>query len=277
MQYFWLLLLGLTVGSFGTLIGAGGGFLLMPILLLAFPNREPASLTAISLAVVFFNATSGSYSYAKMKRVDFRSGLLFLLTGVPGAVAGAYVVRYVPRHVFDFVFGLFLLAGGFLVFVRTLGVSGHKHQSGPTFARDFVDADEIRHIYGYNLTLGMSLSFAVGLVSSLLGIGGGIIHVPAMVNMLSFPVHVATATSHFVLAVMAMAGTVVHMIDGTLGWAELPKLLPLAAGAVIGARAGAHMSRRVGGHWIMRSLAVALGLVGLRILVSAIVAFLSPP
>jgi hypothetical protein len=275
MQYLWLLLLGLAVGAFGTLIGAGGGFILMPVLLLACPDKEPATLTAISLAVVFFNASSGSYSYTRMKRVDFKSGLWFLLTGVPGAVAGAYVVHYIPRQAFNLVFGALLLAGSGFIFLRTFGGGGPKHASRPAFTRTFVDAEGVRHVYGYNLALGMALSFAVGLASSLLGIGGGIIHVPAMVSILNFPVHIATATSHFILAAMAMAGTVVHIVEGALGWSDLPNVLPLAAGAVVGARAGAHMSTRIHGRWIMRSLAVALGLVGVRVLVPAIATMLS--
>ena len=63
-DYFWLIGLGLGVGLYGTLIGAGGGFVLMPVLLLLYPEMKPENLTAISLAVVFFNAASGTESYA---------------------------------------------------------------------------------------------------------------------------------------------------------------------------------------------------------------------
>ncbi len=275
MQYIWLLLLGLGVGSFGTLIGAGGGFILMPILLLAYPDGSPAALTAISLAVVFFNASSGSYSYARMKRVDFRSGLLFLATGIPGAIAGAYLVNFIPREAFNYAFGLLLLAGGIFVFLQTYRHEWRTHRFRPTLTRTIADAEGTRYAYGYNLPCGMALSFTVGLASSILGIGGGIIHVPAMVNLLNFPVHIATATSHFILAVMSLAGTVVHILDGSLRWADAPKLLALAGGAVVGARGGAHMSKRVHGRWIMRGLAAALVLVGVRVLILAITSTIS--
>jgi len=270
MEYFLLMLLGLAIGAFGTLIGAGGGFILMPILLLAYPGTKPATLTAISLGVVFFNAASGSYSYARMKRVDFRSGFLFLLTGVPGAIAGAYLIRFVPRQAFNLVFGLFLLAGGLFIFIRTFSRGGTSRIRG-AFHRSFIDAEGIRHAYAYDLALAMILSFAVGVASSMLGIGGGIIHVPVMVSLLNFPVHIATATSHFILAVMSMTATAIHVMDGSLGWAEAPGLLSIAAGAVVGAQLGARMSRYIHGRWIMRSLAAALGLVGIRILILAFV------
>ncbi len=70
MSTFALFLLGLTVGTFGTLIGAGGGFLLVPVLLILYPRLEPEVVTAISLAVVFLNATSGSVAYGRMKKTD---------------------------------------------------------------------------------------------------------------------------------------------------------------------------------------------------------------
>jgi uncharacterized membrane protein YfcA len=86
--------------------------------------------------------------------------------------------------------------------------------------------------------------------------------------LLGFPVHVATATSHFVLAATTLAGSVVHVMDGSLrGW--LGQLVCLAGGAVVGAQLGARLSRRIHGRWIMRALAIALALAGIRILMSA--------
>jgi len=242
----------------------------MPILLLVYPGTEPATLTAISLAMVFFNASSGSYSYARMGRVDFTSGLLFLLTGVPGAITGAYAIHWVPRQAFNFLFGLFLLVGGGFLFVRTYLAGERKPRVRATFRRILIDAEGTHHSYAYNLALGMALSFAVGMASSMLGIGGGIIHVPAMVNLLDFPVHIATATSHFILAIMLLTATAIHLFDGALGREELPHVLAIAAGAVVGAQVGARLSRRIHGRWIMRSLAVALSLVGVRILILAL-------
>jgi uncharacterized membrane protein YfcA len=83
-------------------------------------------------------------------------------------------------------------------------------------------------------------------------------------------VHIATATSQFILAVMALTGTLIQVADGSLGWGEAPRLLMLAVGAIAGAQIGARMSSRIHECWIMRSLAVALGLVGVRVLVLAL-------
>ncbi len=92
--------LGLAVGSFGTLIGAGGGFVLMPLPLL-YPKERPSQLTAISLAVVFFNALSGSGAYARMKRIDYQAGWTIALATVPGAILGAVTTSLISRRLFD--------------------------------------------------------------------------------------------------------------------------------------------------------------------------------
>ncbi|MBP1740486.1 MAG: putative permease [Deltaproteobacteria bacterium] len=92
--------LGFGVGAYGTLIGAGGGFVLMPLLLILYPKESPEILTSISLAVVFFNALSGSEAYGLMRRIDYRSGLMFAAATVPGAVVGAMNTSHVPSPTF---------------------------------------------------------------------------------------------------------------------------------------------------------------------------------
>jgi len=86
---------------------------------------------------------------------------------------------------------------------------------------------------------------------------------------LNFPVHIATATSHFILSVMALAGTLTHIVTGTFQ-SGVRRTIMLSLGVVIGAQFGARLSNRIKGDWIIRGLAVALALVGLRLFWSAI-------
>ncbi len=97
MMWGLLAFIGLFIGAFGTLIGVAGGFLLVPILLFLYPQETPATITSITLTVAFFNALSGSIAYGRLRRIDYRSGLLFSLVAVPGAIIGALMVAlYMP-------------------------------------------------------------------------------------------------------------------------------------------------------------------------------------
>lgn len=269
--YVGLIALGAGVGAYGTLIGAGGGFVLMPVLLLLYPNQSAELLTSISLAVVFFNALSGSEAYALMKRVDYRSGLLFAAATVPGAVIGAINTSYIPRRAFDLIFGVLLVAAAILLSSGRRPRSADCHASRFSrycVARRIVDSHGTEYRYSFNYLLGMVISAVVGYASSFLGIGGGIIHVPALSYFLGFPVHIATATSHFVLAIMALTGTLVHIATGTFAHG-VHRTMALSIGVLLGAQIGARLSDRIKGNWILKGLAIALGVVGLRILAAA--------
>ncbi len=262
-----LFALGIGVGVFGTLIGAGGGFILVPILLLLFPNQNPSVLTAASLFVVMMNAGSGTIAYARMKRVDYKSALLFSLATIPGAVLGAVATSHVERRAFDLVFGalLILVCAFLLIFPeRKVKRAAALHKSAHT-KRTITDSAGTTHEYVFDLRLGLLISGFVGFISSFLGIGGGIVHVPALSHLLDFPVHIATATSHFILAITALVGTLTHLVQSR-GAFEWNLALPIGFGALAGAQLGAILSNKVHGAGIIRALAGALGLVGIRIL-----------
>ena len=267
-KYLALMALGFGVGAYGTLIGAGGGFVLMPLLLILYPKESPEILTSISLAVVFFNALSGSEAYGLMKRIDYRSGFMFAAATVPGAVVGAMNTSHVPRYLFDIIFSVLMVAAAVFLLFRPGAPKATSQKSSDSryrITRHLVDAHGHHYDYSFNPLLGIGLSLFVGYASSFLGIGGGIIHVPVLGYFLHFPVHVATATSHFVLAIMALTGTVVHILTGTFTHG-VHRTMALAIGVAVGAQLGAHFSEKIQGTWIIRSLALALGLVGIRIL-----------
>jgi uncharacterized membrane protein YfcA len=258
--------LGVVVGAFGTLIGAGGGFILVPVLLLLYPNKSPETITSISLAVVFLNSLSGSISYARMKLIDYKSGLLLASTTVPASILGAYTTAFLPRRLFDGIFALLLIIMAVYLFVNSKGNEGEEERKeSHTFNRTMVDAEGVVYTYSFNPILGLITGAFIGYISSLLGIGGGIIHVPVLIHLLNFPVHLATATSHFMLAIMSLSGTLVHLQNGLLA-DGIDQIAAIGAGVVIGAPLGAKLSRRVKGNWIQRSLAVALALVSIRLM-----------
>jgi len=255
---------GVLIGALGTLIGAGGGFLLVPALIVVEPSWSTQTVTAFSLAVVAANASAGALSYWRQARVDLRTFPLFALAATPGAILGAYATRFIPRHAFDIGFGGVLLLVSAWLILRPHARAGLGFG---TTQRTIVDASGKTYEWRFSLRLGIAASVVVGFVSSLLGIGGGIVHVPFMIAVLGFPEHIATATSHAVLAVTAIVGSLVHVIHGDYRgiWTLT---LATAAGALIGAPIGARLSQRLSGATITRILAIALGSVALRLIVA---------
>ncbi|HVS98938.1 MAG TPA: sulfite exporter TauE/SafE family protein [Solirubrobacterales bacterium] len=270
MHYVYLALLGLVVGAFGTLVGAGGGFILTPVLLVVYPELTPAQITSISLLVVFFNALSGSFAYARLRRIDYRSGLRFAAAGIPGSILGALAVHLVPTHVFDLIMAVVLT----ILSVVVVRLRPHHERSAPrgeTRARKLVDARGEVYRYHVPLARGTVYSAGVGFLSSFLGIGGGVIHVPLMTGALGFPTHIATATSHFVLVFMAGTGSATHLIGGTLTVGHgLRRAIALSIGVLPGAQLGARLSRRLTGPTIRKFLGIALFGLAVRLLVSAV-------
>lgn len=266
LQLIWLIPMGYFVGAFGTLIGAGGGFILVPILLLIYPDKSPETITSISLAVVFFNAVSGSIAYEKMKKIDYKSGLVFAAATIPGSIIGALITSYIPRRLFDGIFGLvIILLSVYLGLKKEATVKECIKDICYKCERKITDAEGNTFEYSYNKVTGIVISLFIGFISSLLGIGGGIIHVPALIHILNFPVHLATATSQFILAIGAFTGSTIHLIEGELV-NGLMQVVGLSIGVIFGAQLGAKLSKKIKGTHIIQALAIALGIVGIRIL-----------
>lgn len=266
---FVLLITGFLIGTIGTLIGAGGGFLLVPLLIFTHPGLTPEIITAISIALVASNAISGSVAYARAKRIDYKAGILFALFTIPGSILGVYVTKYIPPHTFSIIFGMLLISLSLFLFFKknaVASIGGETDATGLTYQK-LIDRERTVFEYAYSKPAGIFVSILVGFLSPLLGIGGGIIHVPAMVHWLHFPVYVATATSHFILAIMSTVSVIAHAVQGNYNDpAVLHMILWLAAGAIIGAQAGAFLSHKIKTTVIIKSLAVCLGLVGIRLL-----------
>jgi len=242
---FWVL--GIAIGAFGTLVGIGGGFFLVPFFILVL-HWSPQHAVGTSLFVVFLNAVSGSFAYIKQKKVYYDAALRFSLATLPGSIIGSYMVQYFSGNGFHIIFGIaLLLLALFMVF--------HPSVKG-------VEENFQKESFSYNRPLGIGISVIVGFLSSMLGIGGGLIHVPAMVYLLLFPAHIATATSHFVLAISTFFGVTSHLL---LGHVLLLPAITIGTGAVIGAQAGAKLSLKVKSRRIILLLSFALFSIGLRL------------
>jgi uncharacterized membrane protein YfcA len=212
----------------------------------------------MTLTVVFFNAYGGTWAYAQGKRIDYAAGVLFALTGVPGALLGTEIVKEIPRGQFDVLFAALLIGLGVYLVIRPM--RGGFSADGRTSTITWDTADGNRR-----LLVGAIASAYLGLMSSLLGIGGGILHVPLLIRVLGFNPHTATATSHFVLAIVTFTGALKHLLQGDLDGVLAPTTY-LALGVMMGAPLGAAVSYWLRGPLLVRLLALALMGVGARLL-----------
>lgn len=268
-----LILIGFLIGSIGTLIGAGGGFILVPLLILT-TSFDPNAITSISMAVVACNAISGSFAYIRAKKVDYKAGIIFAICTIPGSILGVLTTKVIPRNTFDVIFGIVLLGLSIFLFLKggkRKVFDKQVHYKKGMVKQELTDKEGKYYSYTYDIRYGMILSVFVGYFSPLLGIGGGIIHVPAMTEWLLFPVHIATATSHFILAIMATVSVITHYFEGSYHDPLVMKMvIGLVIGVIPGAQLGAYLSKHVRDKIIIRSLAFCLGIVAVRIFVSGI-------
>lgn len=257
MDIILFLLLGIGVGTFGTLVGIGGGLICVPIFILFLSDggvypyfHTAAQIAGTSLVVVMANAMSGTLAYIRQKRVLFSAAVPFAIATLPGAVLGSWIVNKFSTPMLDLYFGIFLLLMSIIMYWN----STHKPVS---------NIMELPKDFQYNRTLGIVASLGVGFLSSIFGIGGGVIHVPLMIYLLGFPVHVATATSHFVLACSSAFGVISHFMLDHIIW--IPAIC-ISIGAAIGAQIGAKLSKKTKSKVILMLLSLAMFALGIRLI-----------
>lgn len=251
MESIFLFVVGIFVGMMGTIIGVGGGFIVVPLLTIGF-SLSPQQAVGISMCIVALNALSGTVAYAKQKRIDYKTGILFASATLPGSFLGAYFLQRISKPVFDVGFGIFLICLASYMFFRPAIKSDVHKIDMLTFQRP-----------EYSKTLGFVISFFVGFVASMAGIGGGVVHVPAMIYLFGFPPFIAIPTSHFILAISATFAAGSHAFIGEIDWSFVPYL---GVGAVLGAQAGGKLSHKIKSAWVLRGLLVAIILVAIRLI-----------
>jgi hypothetical protein len=251
----WVLLpTGVAVGLVGSLIGAGGGFFVVPFLILHYGfTKEHA--TAVSLAIVLLNAASASVANARRRRIDYRTAAALAAGTLPGAWIGRELVARLSPRAFSLSFAALLTAVAVYLVVVRLREGGGILPGKP---REHADAEGRVHRYRVNLPIGAAVSLVVGLVSSLFGVGGGLLLVPFMVAGFGMPTILAAASAQFVFLFTASAGVAASAAGGHMSSAGVLVLVLMGAGVVLGAQAGVRAARRVRDRIVRWALAAVL-------------------
>ncbi len=252
-----ILAAGTFAGGLGATLGIGGGVFLVPFLTLVmgFPIGVAA---AISLTTVIGTSSSVSAGRTGSHLINYRLGMVLEVATAAGSLLGGITAQYMNAHVLERIFAI--VAGG--VAVTTLSrlnrrnvIVGGDFDCGPLGGR-YVE-EESGGVVSYRvkrMPLALAASFVAGNVSSLLGIGGGIIKVPVLNTWCGVPLRPAAATSAFMIGVTATAGAIIYYGNG--------QLVPgLAAAAILGVQAGSAAGLRLGASVSSRSLKILLAAV----------------
>ena len=265
-------LIGLGSGAYGVLVGAGGGFILGPALLV-MSDSAPENVAGTVLTAIALNSALVAWTYRKTGVVDYRSGLLFAAAAAPGAVIGAMGAGAVAPEAFRIAFGvLLILLAAYLALrpaVSDDGGGGERGGGPRLFAatvktRTIRTSDGETRVYTFDETPATSFNVALGFVSSFFGVGGGFLRTPILVTVFGFPVRVAAASSVFALAIYGGAGAATHLALGHIE--PFPTLVFGGVGLALGGQIGARLSGRVKGAWIMRMLLVVVLALGIRLI-----------
>jgi uncharacterized membrane protein YfcA len=230
--------IGVAASIFGSIVGLGGGFVIIPVLRIAF-GVPPAQVAGTSLIMVLANTGASTFGYLRHRIVDLSLALPFTVGGVPGSVIGVFAVKRFSPSGFDIAYGCVLIVLAVLVIRRRTVTS--RAAGERTFAHD--------------PRVGVLAGFGIGFFSSLFGIGGGIVLIPLLLIAARMPPHVVTATSAFVITMTAPVGIVTHALAGDVDW---PFTLPLVAGGLVGGSIGPLIQKRVSSPTLITLLATAL-------------------
>jgi uncharacterized protein len=253
---------GILIGVVGTLIGAGGGFIHVPVLII-FYGFSPQHAIGTSMAVVMLNAISGTFYYIAQKRIDYEIAIKFAVAASPGVFIGALLSQLFNISSFSIIFSVLLFILSYYLFSgKEFSVVRTKATTTPQ-TRHLKDASGAEYSYAPDMSVGLSASTLVGIFSGLFGIGGGIIHVPLMYSALGIPVHIATATSHCILAITSFLGSAVFV---GLGYVDLDYAVVLGIGTIIGASYGARLSLKTHPYIIKKVIAICLFFLAVRLL-----------
>lgn len=250
-----MLIFSIGVGFLGALFGIGGGTILTPVLV-AFFHVNIKEAIATSVVAVVATSTAGGSRYVDQQITNVRLAMFLEVSTTAGALTGALLTLIVSAPVLLFVLSAFLL------FCSILQIKGRRTEVERIKRGGFASVEDDRVAKALRLSsayhdaaegrevkykvrgsvIGSLVSYLAGIASGLLGIGGGVIQVPAMNKLMNIPIKAAIATSKFMIGVTASTAAILYFVSGLVN----PVLVaPVAVGVVIGATIGTFVMNRV--------------------------------
>src|SRR5699024_6315354 len=255
------LIIGFLSAFVGSLVGLGGGIVFVPAMLFLYDNvvsfnwATPQTIVGISLITMVFTGLSSTLAYYKLKRLDIRMGLFFLIGSLLGSVVGSLINTKLDVESFSLYFGILMLVVFFMMLIDRQKLTRNRPLEITDKTRTFI-IDNETYQYNVNITPAFILSFAVGMLSGLFGIGGGTISVPIMILVFGIPVQIAIGTSMFMIFFISIISSTTHIFLGHIVWKYM---LFFVIGSYIGGTVGAKTSKLFTGktlEWFLKAVIV---------------------
>ncbi|CAD7360346.1 MULTISPECIES: sulfite exporter TauE/SafE family protein [Staphylococcus] len=259
-----LILVGFLSAIIGSLVGIGGGIIIVPTLIYfgvtmnVLDGITPQTAIGTSSIILIATGLSSTIGYLKQKQVDIKNGFLFLIGIIPGALIGAYLSQYLTIHSFNLYFGIFLIVVAVMLMIRHR-IPPIKAFQQERYMKSFTDAHGEHYRYGVVPSIAIIASFVIGLTAGLFGIGGGALMTPLMLLVFRFPPHVAVGTSMMMIFFSSLTGSVGHIVLGHVLWGYS---IILIISSWIGAQIGVKLNKTVKSDTvvlILRLVMLALG------------------
>lgn len=236
---------GAAAGLFGAVLGLGGGILIVPFLTILMSEPLPLAI-GTSLVAVVATSTGAAAHNVRTGRADVRLGLTLEVGTILGATAGGFVAGLVADGVLAGLFAA-LLAYTSLSLLRGALWPSSSDRLDPEVDPDAGDGPDAPGYRTHRLPWALAGSAGAGVVSALLGVGGGIVKVPLLRMVMGAPMHVAAATSNFVIGATAAAGAYAYLLRGDVDPATAG---PVVLGAMAGAAVGARVASVIRARWL---------------------------
>lgn len=267
-----LFLTSILAGIFGAIVGLGGGIVVIPVLTLVFGVDIHFAIGASIVAII--GTSSGAAStYVRDKMTNLRVGMFLELASTTGAIIGAALAAYANSMALELIFGSILLA----TLVPTVMRVGEEIPKSPELkglskrlglTGSYVETDG--SVVNYNADRpaeGLAGTWVAGILSGLLGIGGGAFKVLSMDLAMKLPMKVSTTTSNFMIGVTAAASAGIYFARGDVN----PLIVaPVALGILVGAAFGARLLLRSRNVTVRKAFAVVLAIAALEMILSAL-------
>ncbi len=266
-----LLFFGVFIGLLGSALGVGGGIFMVPFLVLALKLPIHQAVAASLVAIV---ATSSAVAAVNVERglANIRLGIALEVTTALGSIAGALIAGRLPGGAVQLLFALMLFPVSVLMFLKgRKGPASPPASAGSASAFDsgfFDPAAGARTAYRVKNIVPVSfLSFFAGSLSGLLGIGGGVVQVPAMNLLCGVPMKAAVATSNFIIGVSAAASACVYFRRGLIPFGLTAVIV---AGVLIGSFAGIRVLYRAKSEKLQLVFSALTLLIAVKMLMKVI-------